>query len=316
MGGIVARDLSEDYDVTVLDLSTGTDVTDPEQLRAGTVGTDVVVGCLPSHLGAAALQTCVNEGHNYVDLSFTDQDLNKVIQCPDDVIAVHDCGLCPGISNMVVGRALAASGATRIKDVDIYVGGISEDPRFPFGYVVTWCVDDLLEEYKRPARYRERGVIRQVDPLSAEAEKPWQFRNRPYEVFVSDGLRSLLELPLVNAREWTVRWPGHLHAMRDMLAHGGPERVKAALRNDARDKVILAVDIDGKRHAELEVTARDGKSAMALTTAHTCAAIARAVLEGAYTKGGIHASEQVGAELDAYNFVCDHMAVLGMDWRK
>ena len=73
---------------------------------------------------------------------------------------LHDCGIAPGLSHLVAGRAIRRG----YNEVGIYVGGVSaysEDD-----YVITWSPEDLLEEYTRPARIVESGQIKKVPALS------------------------------------------------------------------------------------------------------------------------------------------------------
>ena len=117
-------------------------------------------------------------------------------------------------------RAWAAERGTP-REVTIRVGGVAGDPSAPYGYVVTWSVEDLLEEYLRPARIVRDGTPCERPP-SSEPDRVVIEGVGEMESFLSDGLRTLLEtLPGVrDMAERTLRWPGHAAAVAPLVASG------------------------------------------------------------------------------------------------
>ena len=63
------------------------------------------------------------------------------------VTVVPDCGVAPGLSNILVGYA--ASRLDTVKTAHFMVGGIPEKPVPPLGYTITWSADGLVDEYVR-----------------------------------------------------------------------------------------------------------------------------------------------------------------------
>src|SRR5438477_10212008 len=126
---------------------------------------DLVVGALPGRLGLAAAQAAVKAKRHYVDLSYYIEDAVQLhgAALAAGVAIVPDCGLAPGLSNLIAGRALATR---KPKEINIQVGGFADDPKKPYGYVITWSPEDLLDEYVRPARIIRDGKVVEVPALS------------------------------------------------------------------------------------------------------------------------------------------------------
>src|SRR5205085_11676997 len=126
---------------------------------------DVGVGAMPARLGFAATQAAVKAKRHYVDLSYYSEYaalLHGAAQAAG-VAIMPDCGLAPGLSNLIAGRALATR---KPKEINIQVGGFAADPKKPYGYVITWSPEDLVDEYLRPTRIIRDGKVVEVPALS------------------------------------------------------------------------------------------------------------------------------------------------------
>src|SRR5207253_3544278 len=140
-GRIIANDLAGDHDVTVADVaavnlpgvrSMQRDLSRPLELVGTLREYDVVVGALPARLGFVAAQAAVMAKRHYVDLSFYIEDpaqLHRAAQAAG-VAIMPDCGLAPGLSNLIAGRALATRNP---QEISIYGGGFAADPKKPHG---------------------------------------------------------------------------------------------------------------------------------------------------------------------------------------
>ena len=104
------------------------------------------------------------------------------------VTAVFDCGVAPGMSNMLVG-----CGHNRLDRTDlavIYVGGLPEIRNWPFEYKAVFSPVDVIEEYVRPAVYVENGAI-VTRPALSDPELIDFPGIGTLEAFNTDGVRSL-----------------------------------------------------------------------------------------------------------------------------
>jgi saccharopine dehydrogenase-like NADP-dependent oxidoreductase len=281
---------------------------------------DLGVGALPSRLGFSVFKAAIEAKRNLVDVSFAAED--PLVLDADakaaGITIVPDCGVAPGLSNLLIGHAVATRGTP--EEITIMVGGVAEDAARPYGYVVTWSLDDLLEEYTRPARIIRDGRLTLV-PVFSGLERVEVDGVGEMEAFYSDGLRSLLHtVPGVREMgEKTLRWPGHAEAVRPLLAEGRlVEELRARCTVDPpRD--LLALLVRFRRGSESgQVTMvdrydpRSGLTAMARTTALTTAAVARLAAQRGLGSPGVRPLEVLGRDELAYRFVVETMAGHGV----
>lgn len=178
-------------------------------------GNDLALGALPGDYGYAAMRTAVEAGVHMVDVSFTPENPTKLDDEAKErgITVIPDCGVAPGLSNMLVGY-----GSSRLDKVDsahVMVGGIPETPVPPLGYTVTWSAEGLVDEYVRDARIVKGGEIAEVPALSG-LEKIDFPGVGTLEAFYTDGLRTLADsLPdIADMWEKTLRYPGHVEKVR------------------------------------------------------------------------------------------------------
>ncbi len=325
-GRIIANDLVGEHDVTVADLNTANlpgvrilqrDLSRPQELIGTMQAYDVIVGALPARLGFAAAQAAVKAKRHYVDVSRYIEDATQLHEAAQaaGVAIMPDCGVAPGLSNLIAGRALATR---KPKEINIQVGGFAADPKAPYGYVITWAPDDLLEEYLRPARIIRDGKVAEVPALSGlETIKIPGVGE--VEAFFTDGLRTLLSeanphvgVPRIkNMTEKTVRWPGHVEAVKPLIASGTLVKELTEKCAEGSDIVVLRVQCDGDVVTMVD-RSRDGVSAMAHTTAITCAAFARWVAGGKMQFAGVVPPEKLATDHSAYQFILDALRVRGI----
>lgn len=300
------------------------DLSDATTHAARMAAHDLCVGALPSRLGFAVMRAAIDAKRPLVDVSFCAEDplsLDADARAAG-VTIVPDAGLAPGISHLVCGH-LASQGP--VEELVIYVGGVAQDASRPYGYVVTWSLDDLLEEYVRPARFVRDGAPVTV-PVFAEMERITVDGAGEMEAFLSDGLRTLIDtLPQVpRMEEKTLRWPGHVDAVRPLVASGRfLEEFRArCVVDEPRDLVALVVRArrGGKVTRMTMVDRYDpstGLTAMSRTTALTTSVTAQLVAKGGVKAAGVHPLERVGSDPRAYQFLVDGLAARGvvMRWR-
>lgn len=296
------------------------DLADLATLERTIAANDLAVGALPSAIGFAAMRAAIAARRPIVDVSFSAEDpltLDAEARRAG-VLVVPDCGLAPGLSHLLAGRFAARHGAP--ERLVIRVGGVAEDAARPYGYLVTWSLADLLEEYTRPARIRRRGAIIEL-PALAELETVTIPGAGQMEAFLSDGLRTLLHtLPGVrDMEEKTLRWPGHAAAIGPLLAS---ERLAEVFRAQCvaeppRDRVVLQVVAewkDARREAVLldRYDPASGLTAMARTTALTTATVARLAAEGGIAGSGVQPLERVAASEAACRFITGALGERGV----
>ncbi len=360
VGSVIAADLAGDdeFTVTIADASDDAlsaaaarsggriatvraDLSLAEVIRRTVVDADIVLGALPSGLGLRALQAVIEAGRHYCDISFMPEDpveLNGLAETRG-VTAVVDCGVAPGLTNMLAGYAVDQLEACQ--RLDIYVGGIPRRPRPPFYYKAAFSPADVIEEYTRPSRLVENGRVVVRDALS-EVE-PISFDGvGVLEAFNTDGLRSLirtLDVPFM--KEKTVRWPGHADIMRVFRETGlfstepiivhtvavTPLEITSALlfpkwtyEPGEEDLTVLRVTAEAAdRTLAWEMIDQydpvSGASSMSRTTAFPCAITARLIAGGRFARRGVIPPEEIGREPELLEHVLGELAARGVQVR-
>lgn len=287
---------------------------------------DLVLGALPGDHGFNALKAAVEAEVDAVDVSFTPEnplELNRLAK-DSRVTIIPDCGVAPGLSNMLVGYA--ASKLNLISEVQILVGGIPETLVPPLDYTLTWSAEDLIDEYVRDVHIFKDGSLIQVPALSGLEEVNFPGIGK-LEAFYTDGLRTLISfLPGVeNMWEKTLRYPGHVEKVKLLKTLGffddetvvvrgsriPPRLVTARLferslkKSEVRD--ILAMNIEvkgvalgeekGYRYRLLErFDHKRAVSAMARATAYTASIVAGIMVKGGITEKGVIPPERLGED--------------------
>jgi saccharopine dehydrogenase-like NADP-dependent oxidoreductase len=185
---------------------------------------------------------------------------------------------------------------------------------------VTWSLDDLVEEYTRPARILQKGAVATV-PVFSGYERLTVDGVGELEAFYSDGLRTLLHtVPGVpEMGEKTLRWPGHMAAIQPLVADG---TMVATLRerctlDPPEDLVVLLIRF--RRGSKWErVTMVDRydpatrMTAMSRTTALTTSVCAQLVAAGLTPPAGVQPLEKVGADARSFAFIRERMTTRGV----
>jgi saccharopine dehydrogenase-like NADP-dependent oxidoreductase len=362
VGQAIARDLAADstWRVTLVDRSpealasvarraevhtVEADLADAATLRRLAGDHELVVGALPSFLGFAALEAVAGTGRPYVDISFFEEDpsvLDETARRHDSTV-VMDCGVAPGCSNLILGRALADF--EKVERFVCLVGGLPAERRWPWEYKAPFAPNDVINEYTRPARFVEGGEV-VVRPALSDLELVDFPGVGTLEAFNTDGLRTLLRLPVPWMKEMTMRYPGHAEKMRALRESGffSPEPVEVEgarvsplaltskllfrqwrLEEEDEDLTVMRVVVEGRRGGRRErdtwdmVDRRDpesGLSSMARTTGFTCAAVARLVASGRFQKAGVSAPEEVGADAGCFEAVMAELAARGVRFER
>ncbi len=270
-------------------------------------GWDLVVNALPSEIGTEVLSRALDaEIPGIVDVAFSMQNKSTFHASAKSQgsVVIHDCGLAPGLPNLLIGHELVEAGGT-LPYVNAYVGGVSQDPKMPYGYKVSWSLEDLYEEYVRVARFVEDHKIRTLHPIYS-SPSTIIIEGVEFEAFVSDGLRSLLDYKdrIQHMREYTLRYPGHLSAIHELLDAGDRDHFIKTIGEECQeggDVVYLKVDFPGVQYT-LKVESDKEQSAMTKTTAYACAAFCSLLLDDSEKiDPGVWSCERLGeAGLTSY----------------
>lgn len=358
VGRAIALDLSNDYEVYSFDISemnlnllhaSGKKIQTlkadlsmrnnyPEWLHQ----MDLVVTAVPGFMGYTTLEAVIKAGKNVVDISFFPEnvlDLHE-LAIRNDCTVIADCGVAPGMSNLIIGRYAQEM---QITEVSCYVGGLPRHRTPPFEYKAPFSPIDVIEEYVRPARLKENGEI-VIKPALSEREILHFEGVGELEAFNTDGLRSLLyTMPgIPDMKEKTLRYPGHAKLISDLQLAGffdtkpivveGKSITPLAftsqllidqwkLQPGEEEFTVMRVTLKGEgKTVEYNLLDRydavAGISSMSRTTGYTCTAAVNLIVKGLFNKKGVFPPELVGPDKTCFDFVMNYLRQRNVKWIK
>ena len=352
VGGVMATDLSKHHEVTSIDISQKNldklaginticaDVSDTSTLQNLIKDFDLVVGAVPGFMGYKMMKDVIESGKNIVDISFYPEDPFGLDELAKEkgVVAVMDCGVAPGMGNIIFGHH---DSQMQITDYECLVGGLPEKREWPYEYQAVFSPIDVIEEYIRPARYVQNSHMVTKEALS-DTELIEFDEIGTLESWNSDGLRSLIKTMdhVPNMIEKTLRYPGCVEYLKVLRESGffsydevevdgnmiRPIDVTSKLlfpkwemKDGDKDFTVMRIIMKGTENGE-EVTYKynlldrfqDGTISMARTTGFTCTAVANLVVNGKYKRIGISPPEYLG---EHFNFVKNYLEERGVNYK-
>jgi saccharopine dehydrogenase-like NADP-dependent oxidoreductase len=285
------------------------------------------------------MKDVIEAGINIVDISFYPEDpfnLNKLAK-DMGVIAVMDCGVAPGMGNIIFGYHNAKM---KITDYECLVGGLPERREWPYEYKAVFSPIDVIEEYTRPARYVQNSQIITKEALSDTELIDFEDIGT-LESWNSDGLRTLINTMhhVPNMIEKTLRYPGSVEYLKVLRSTGffsyEPVEIngnmirpidmtakllfpKWKMENGDKDFTIMQIIIKGIENGKtisyqynLLDRFQEGTMSMARTTGFTCTAVANLIINGEYNKIGISPPEYLG---DNFESVREYLSERGVKY--
>lgn len=367
VGGPMARDLAADFDVTVVDRDADAlarvargangaggpkgatrvetevrDLADEGAVAAAVAGADLVLSAVPGFLGYRTLEAVLRARKPVVDIAFFPEDalaldaLAKELGVP----ALVDIGVAPGMSNV-----LSMHGTTLLDETAslvTYVGGLPLVRKWPYEYRAVFSPADVIEEYVRPARYVEHGVL-VTRPALSDPELLEFPGVGTLEAFNTDGLRSMATTMRVpNMKEKTLRYPGHIDKMAVLRATGffGTEPVDVGgakvrpldltakllfpmwkLEPGEVDVTVMRVIVAGTKDGRPRTLTWDlfdradpetGVHSMARTTGYTATAALRLLASGRFATPGVTPPELLGRDPAIVAFLLGELEARGV----
>jgi len=361
VGRTMAVDLCKKYDVTSFDISEHALATlSSKEPTVKTVkadlgnyaaygqllsGFDYVITAVPGFMGYKTLEAVIKAKKNVADISFFPEDalaLNTLAK-ENNVTAIVDCGVAPGMSNYIIGYHNATM---QITSFECLVGGLPVQRIKPFEYKAPFSPIDVIEEYTRPARMMENGVI-VTKPALSESELVDFDEVGTLESFNTDGLRSLLftMAHIPNMKERTLRYPGHIDLIKAMIKGGffdiKPIRFKGVeispldfssailigqwkSKPDEDEFTIMNIKVKGLQNNVPKTFIYDlfdkydaatQASSMSRTTGYTCTASLHLIMNGLFTEKGVFPPELIGSYRDCFPFILQYFKERGVNYK-
>ena len=304
--------------------TTQINVQDKELFKAWIAEADIVLLAVPGFLGFEALKTIIECKKNVVDISFSPENVLSLndLAIKNNVCAVVDAGVAPGIPNFLLGYWDAKM---QINSFNYLVGGLPKNPLPPYNYKAPFSPIDVIEEYTRPARMMIDSKI-EIKPALSEIEEFDIANVGKLEGFNTDGLRSLLDTMkhIPNMKEKTLRYPGHAALIQSMIDKhlfdknnfdGTVSKLfnDWKLKEDEPEFTVLDINIYGNEkdihyHLYDEMDIISKSSSMARTTGYTATATINMLLKEIWSTKGVSPPEIVGANEDCTNFLLEYLS--------
>jgi lysine 6-dehydrogenase len=353
VGSAMAIDLAQEHDVTITDFKQDVldtvkarasnlkaqilDVTQTELLKETIKSFDLVICAVPGFLGFNTLRSIIEAKKDVVDISFFPEDALELHQLAKDngVTAVVDCGVAPGMGNIILGYY---NEKMTLTDFECLVGGLPKTKQWPFCYKAPFSPVDVIEEYTRPARYVENSQIITREALT-DCEYVEFDQVGTLESFNSDGLRSIIQTMshIPNMKEKTLRYPGHVEYIKVLKSSGffSEETIDVngtpikpldftskilfdewKLGPTEPELTVMRISLRGTKDGEAcsityhlhdEYDAESQTSSMARTTGYTATAVANLFLKGIFTEKGVFPPELLGKHEEVFHFVLNYL---------
>lgn len=306
------------------------DATNPGQVKSFLHDVELVVSAVPYALGFEVARAAIESDTHYLDFGGNPTVVGRQLTLDTaarkaGVAVVPDCGLAPGMANVLAVGAVDALGDGPVDEVRLRVGALPAKPTGALGYQLAFNPAGLVNEYDEPCEILVGGKYATVEPLTEVEDVDWPGWG-PLEAFHTAGGSSSLPRMWegrVNHLDYkTLRFPGHAHPLRAMREVGlfseelqpgsgmAPrtvllEALRMHLPSGADDVVLVRVWATASRDGERLTTGyqvddrHDGTfSALARTTAFPATALAHLLLTGAVdTRGAVTMDGAVAAGL-------------------
>ena len=308
------------------------DATDEVAVRSAVESVDGVASALPYYFNLDMTRLAIESKANFCDLGgnteIVDQQRKMTVEAQErDVSVVPDCGLAPGMVNILAQGGIDALDET--ESVKIYVGGLPQVPEPPLNYQLVYSLEGVLDYYTTPVLVLEGGEVIDKEPLTGVETVTFEALGE-LEAFLTAGGISRMPyryrglIPSMSYK--TLRYPGHCELMKSMrnlglmdldpVEIGGASVVPRNLlikvldtklrKPSGEDLVVMRVVIDGAidgvsrtvTYEMVDYYDRDQEiTAMMRTTGYSLGATAYMQAAGLIPKGVHTPSECVPAEM-------------------
>jgi lysine 6-dehydrogenase len=304
-------------------VAVGLDVTNLDAVRAVLEGVDAFLSAVPYFFNVGITQVAVQAGASMCDLGGnTDLVLEQLGFDAEakaaGISVVPDCGQVPGMGSSLMVYAMSL--LDEPEEVFMWDGGLPQEPRPPFDYLLTFNIAGLTNEYAESPIFLRNGrptLVPTMDELEVLEFPPPVGR---LEAFTTGGGVSTMprtfEGRLKTLQNKTVRYPGHFAQLRayydlglwslDPAQVGDQEVVPRDLFHelflpmvtypDDKDVVVIRIRATGRKEgkpAEVVLDLMDfydeetGFTAMERTTGWDGAIVAAMMARGQTPRGAV-----------------------------
>ena len=200
------------------------DITDKNELKNILKKNDIAISAVPYKYNYDLTKICIETKTHFLDLGGNNDIVKKQRSLSEqarkkDVTIIHDCGLAPGLSSVIVKDIVEQM--DNIEFIKIRVGGLPIDPKPPLNYQIVFSPNGLINEYYEDAIILENHKIKKKKSMTEleEIQFPKPFGNM--EAFLTSGGCSTIPYTYKNQIQFldykTIRYPGHCEKFKLLL---------------------------------------------------------------------------------------------------
>jgi len=197
------------------------DVTDHAALVAALRGVDAFLSAVPYHLNLQIARAAVEAGASMCDLGGNTDLVRQQLALDAQARAagislIPDCGQVPGMGTTLIVYAMNL--LDEPEEVFMWDGGLPQEPRPPFNYLLTFHIAGLTNEYAESPVFLRDGRRTVVPTMTELEEVEFPPPLGRLEAFVTGGGVSTMpwtfEGRLKTLQNKTLRYPGHFDQLR------------------------------------------------------------------------------------------------------
>jgi len=197
------------------------DVTDLKAVEELLRGVDAALSAVPYVYNLGITQAAIRACCSLCDLGGNTAIVRQQHAFHEEALAagvsiIPDCGQVPGLGTTLIVYAMEL--LDRAVDVYMWDGGIPQNPRPPFNYLLTFHIAGLTNEYAEPAIFLRDWEIVEVEPMTELETVEFPPPIGTLEAFVAGGGTSTMPWTfqgrLRTLQNKTLRHPGHFAQLR------------------------------------------------------------------------------------------------------
>lgn len=197
------------------------DVTDGTALKATLSGIDAFLSAVPYYRNLEIARAAVEVGASMCDLGGNTDIVRQQLALDPQARAagisiVPDCGQVPGMGTTLMVYAMGL--LDEPEEVFMWDGGLPQEPRPPFNYLLTFHIAGLTNEYAESPVFLRNGRRTLVPTMTELEEIEFPPPLGRLEAFITGGGVSTMpwtfEGRLKTLQNKTLRYPGHFAQLR------------------------------------------------------------------------------------------------------
>ena len=167
------------------------DARDADQVRSAMDDVDAVACALPYYFNLDMTRLAIDVGAHFCDLGGNTEIVDQQKKLADlakraGVCAVADCGLAPGMVNVLAQGGIDVMDET--ESVEIFVRGLPQNPKPPLNYQVVYSMEGVLDYYTTPVLVLENGQVVEKEPLTGTETVTFEALGELEAFFTAGGI--------------------------------------------------------------------------------------------------------------------------------